>query len=314
MIDFTNCRELPNKFKGSEKKKTIEYDGKIYMLKFPDPVREKRHEISYINNVVSEYIGCKVYESVGIEVQKVLLGKYRNERGNEKVVCACEDFEVDGNILYAYKNFLLSDVDTNTPNDTELDDLLESIKKNQLVPDKKALSDRFWDMFVVDAFIGNQDRHPGNWGLLGTKKGITALAPVYDCGSSLFPTMGIHAMQSMPKSEYKNKAYNVYSCYRRDSKRIHANNFIMQGIYEECNEAVKRIVPSIDMNCIKDIINGIEGLSDVEKVFYSDILDIRYKDVLKPALNRIYRMEKEDLYKMNNKKSRQEIRELSPRL
>lgn len=304
MIDFTDCRELPNKYKGSEKKKTIEYDGKIYMLKFPDPIREKRHEISYINNVVSEYIGCKIYEDIGIDVQKVILGTYRNERGIEKFVCACEDFEADGNILYAYKNFLLSDVDTNTPNDTELDDLLESIEKNSLIPDKKILRDRFWDMFVVDAFIGNQDRHPGNWGLLGTRKGIHALAPVYDCGSCLFPTMGVHAILDMPRSEYKNKAYNVYSCYRRNGKRIQVNQLINDCIYEGCNEAVKRIVPKINMNSIESIIQGVNGLSEIEKEFYGEILNVRYVDILKPALRRILKREK----------NKHQNRELIPKL
>lgn len=52
MIDFTNCTEKINKFRGSEKKKTIEYNGKTYLLKFPNPTREKGKVISYINNTV----------------------------------------------------------------------------------------------------------------------------------------------------------------------------------------------------------------------------------------------------------------------
>ena len=28
------------------------------------------------------------------------------------------------------------------------------------------LRDFFWDMFIADAFIGNWDRHNGNWGFL----------------------------------------------------------------------------------------------------------------------------------------------------
>lgn len=48
MIDFTNCKEKINKFRGSEKKKTIEYQGKTFLLKFPDPIREKRKDISYM--------------------------------------------------------------------------------------------------------------------------------------------------------------------------------------------------------------------------------------------------------------------------
>ena len=86
MIDFTNCTEKINKFRGSEKKKTIEYNGKTYLLKFPDPTREKGKSISYINNTISEYIGCKIYESAGIETQNVILGTYVNDSGVSKIV------------------------------------------------------------------------------------------------------------------------------------------------------------------------------------------------------------------------------------
>ena len=41
-IDFTNCLELPCNYGGSEKKKKIMYEGEIYLLKFPDPIREKK--------------------------------------------------------------------------------------------------------------------------------------------------------------------------------------------------------------------------------------------------------------------------------
>ncbi len=39
MIDLTNEKELTNGYGGSEAKKTILYNDKIYMVKFPDPVR-----------------------------------------------------------------------------------------------------------------------------------------------------------------------------------------------------------------------------------------------------------------------------------
>lgn len=46
---------------------------------------------------------------------------------------------------------------------TELFDILNTIDEQNLV-NREELLDRFWDMFVVDAFIGNWDRHNGNWG------------------------------------------------------------------------------------------------------------------------------------------------------
>lgn len=60
MIDFTNSTEIINNYKGSEKKKTLIYNNKKYLVKFPDPIREKNKNISYINNAISEYIGSNI--------------------------------------------------------------------------------------------------------------------------------------------------------------------------------------------------------------------------------------------------------------
>ena len=38
--------------------------------------------------------------------------------------------------------------------------------------------------------LGNFDRHNGNWGfLVNEKEGLIKLAPVYDCGSCLYPQL-----------------------------------------------------------------------------------------------------------------------------
>jgi len=55
MIDFTNCQEIPNFYSGSENKKTLIYNDERYLVKFPDPIREKNKNVSYVNNVFSEY-------------------------------------------------------------------------------------------------------------------------------------------------------------------------------------------------------------------------------------------------------------------
>ena len=47
--------------------------------------------------------------------------------------------------------------------------------------DPVELENWFWDMFIVDALIGNWDRHNGNWGFLyDTVQDEMKLAPVYD--------------------------------------------------------------------------------------------------------------------------------------
>ena len=89
MIDFTKAKEELNNYKGSEKKKTLVYNEKKYLVKFPDPVREKNKNISYINNAFSEYVGSHVFELVGFDTQNTVLGTYIYN-GKEKIVCACK--------------------------------------------------------------------------------------------------------------------------------------------------------------------------------------------------------------------------------
>lgn len=70
---------------------------------------------------------------------------------------------------------------------TELSDIMESIEKQQFV-NPVMLKEHFWNVFVVDAFLGNFDRHNGNWGFLYDPVSQNAeIAPVFDCGSCLLP-------------------------------------------------------------------------------------------------------------------------------
>ena len=64
-----------------------------------------------------------------------------------------------------------------------IEDVYEIINKmsvNYKLDENKLISN-FWDLFVVDALIGNTDRHFGNWGFI-KKDDIISFAPVYDCG------------------------------------------------------------------------------------------------------------------------------------
>lgn len=54
MIDFTNAVEEFNNYKGTDKKKTLIYDNKKYLVKFPNPIKNNYKDISYINNNFGE--------------------------------------------------------------------------------------------------------------------------------------------------------------------------------------------------------------------------------------------------------------------
>ena len=163
MIDFTKAIEELNTYKGSEKKKTLIYDNKKYLVKFPDPVREKNKNISYINNAFSEYIGSNIFKIVGFETQNTVLGIY-NYNGKEKIVCACEDFTDEYTILYEFEKVALS-TKLDKKIETELIDIMEVIEESKII-NNDMLKECFWNMFIIDALIGNTDRHNGNWGFL----------------------------------------------------------------------------------------------------------------------------------------------------
>ena len=68
LIDFTNCKQIINKYGGADTKKTIIYNNKYYLLKFPNNNPKQNKKASYSNNIFSEYLGCHIVNSLGISV------------------------------------------------------------------------------------------------------------------------------------------------------------------------------------------------------------------------------------------------------
>lgn len=284
MIDFTNAIEEFNNYKGSEKKKTLIYRNKKYLVKFPDPVREKNKNISYINNAFSEYIGSNIFKIVGFKVQNTILGKYEY-KGKEKIVCACEDFTDDDNILYEFENLALS-TNPDKKIETELKDIIEVIEENKMI-DIENTKQEFWNMFVIDSLIGNTDRHNGNWGfLLNKTTGEAKFSPIYDCGSALNPMLEEDEIKTLSETELKNLAINCYSCLKEDGKKINYVTYIKQMKNEECNEAIRRLFLKIDIDKINTFIDKVEGLSEIRKGFYKKIIEKRY-EILKEVYEKI---------------------------
>lgn len=279
MIDFTNAIEKFNKYKGSEKKKTLIYDSKRYLVKFPDPIREKNKNILYINNAYSEYVGSNIFRIVGFKVQNTILGKYKYN-GNDKIVCACEDFTDEENELYEFESIALSS-NPDKKIGTEVEDIMEVIQTNKMICSDT--SKMFWKMFIIDALIGNTDRHNGNWGfLINVKTQKIEFSPIYDCGSCLNPLLEDTEIEKLDEIAIKNLAINCYSCLRENGKRINYINYIKKMKNKECNDAIKEIFLDIKINEINKFIDEIEGISNIRKAFYKSIINYRYiciKDV-----------------------------------
>lgn len=279
MIDFNNAIEIFNNYKGSEKKKTLIYNNKRYLVKFPDPIREKNKNISYINNAFSEYVGSNIFQLSGFKTQNTILGKY-TYNGKEKIVCACEDFTDNDNILYEFESLALS-TNPDKKIETELTDIMEVIEESKMI-DSKETKKRFWDMFVIDSIIGNTDRHNGNWGfILNKETNKVTFAPIYDCGSCLNPLYEDKQIESLTEQELKNLAISCYSCLKVNGKKINYMSFINLMKNEECNDAIKRVFTNINLDKILDFIDKIDVISTVRKEFYKKLIVYRYNIIKK---------------------------------
>ena len=285
MIDFTNCEKNNFKYYGGKNggKICVIYNNENYMLKFP-AINEGISEHGYSNSCISEYISCHILKTLDLEVQDTLLGKYiiNNE---EKIVVACKDFTSNGTILKQFAELKNSQIETSKNGyGTELSEVIETIE-NQNVYDSKKLSDFFWDMFIVDSLIGNFDRHNGNWGfLINEELKKIELAPIYDCASCLYPQLTDERIAEIIDDENEMEA-RVYifptSALKSDDKKINYFIFISGFENEDCNNALLRIFPKIDMEKIYKVIDETPYISEIRKRFYKKILKMRYEMILK---------------------------------
>ena len=144
MIDFTYARRTN---KG--------YNDEKYMIKFP-VVASKNEALDYTNGCISEYLGCHIFQLLGIPAQETVLGTYM-VKDKIKTVVACKDFTSPGIVLQDFASMKNQSIDSaRSGYGTELSDILFTFE-DQRAFDPVELEEYFWDMFIVDAFIGNWD-------------------------------------------------------------------------------------------------------------------------------------------------------------
>lgn len=290
MIDFTNAVQKNKTYAGANGGKiSVLYNGEQYMLKFP-PFPTINKEMSYTNSCISEYIGCKVFESVGIPVQETVIGTYTS-KGKEKVVVACKDFTSQGITLQDFASLKNRIIDSERNGyGTELADILSTIDE-QTAMDSETLKTRFWDMFIVDALIGNWDRHNGNWGFLyNNATDEVTLAPVFDCGSSLYPQADEDLMKKIlsDKNELNHRIFDIpLSAITYNGKKINYFKFLSEGKFPDCNKALKRIASRIDMKKIYEIIDNTPTVTELQKEFYKTMLTARKERIIDFSLNKL---------------------------
>ncbi len=295
-IDFTDCPRVTGKaYNGANGKKiAIIYNGEQYMIKFPPSADKKPTDLSYTNSCISEHISCSIFNMLGVKAQETILGTY-TVNGKEKLVCACKDFTADGNVLYDFCSIKNTIIDSeHNGNGTELTDLLETIEKQTFV-DSSKLQEHFWNVFVIDAFLGNFDRHNGNWGFLYNKESNSSeIAPVYDCGSCLLPQADERTMRLVLQNPDEMNARIFHfptSAIKYNGQKINYHQFLMNSEYNSCNDAVVRIFPRIDLDKINEFINSLPYLTELQREFYCSYIAARYDQIMIPVYEMIMKQD-----------------------
>jgi hypothetical protein len=216
-----------------------------------------------------------------------VLGHFMDKRGKSKIVVGCKDFTQDGSVLHEFSKIGNSIVEDDSKFNTTIENVNTIINEADLLKNKKEIKGKFWDMFVIDALIGNGDRHMDNWGML-EKDGAASFAPIYDCGSTLGALQDDQRMESLldNSTDFRNEEYNVKSCYAMGGKRIFYHE-IFKNPPDELKEAIIRTVPKIQMKAIEEIVDSTEQLSQTRKEYLKKAIQTRYDDILNQAFKKL---------------------------
>ncbi|MDR1700721.1 MAG: HipA domain-containing protein [Lachnoclostridium sp.] len=273
----------------SLKKEPLVWNHEYFLLKYPERNRHVTHTFqvsSYMNNAISEYVGCHIFDSVGIQTQQTFMAKRDGCMG-----VACKDFverekgyelQEFGDLANRY--FSSSDLGRNPTLET-IYYVYENHETLQEISEKA--KERFWETFVIDALIGNPDRHIGNWGfLVNPNTKAVKLAPVYDCGSSLYAKIDdlrIRELLASPK-DIEMLVHRVpQGKITYEGKKYDYSTAFMTPIHSDCQNALLSIFPKIDMKRIHTIIKDTPTITVERMELLTQITTNRYQQILQPA-------------------------------
>ena len=297
IYDFDDCAKQYKFYGGKASRKiSVVFNNELWMLKFPKSTKDFSgcHLSSYTSSPLSEYIATKIYQSLDIPAHDVLLGVREN-----KVVIACKDFATEDPILeFSYLKNSISeenlDGSTNSSNShgEPIQDVINTLEHLDLPKDiKDGLSIRFWQMFVVDALVLNNNRNNGNWGII-TRRYSIDLAPVYDNGNAFFnkrtdPVIERRLQSSGNIINDLNTSVSFFT--DMDGYKIHPFDFMRNSATPELNDAIAYVMSRFDQMTIDSIIDeipesckGLSIISEHQKEYYKTIVRTGYSNYLVP--------------------------------
>lgn len=135
----------------------------------------------------------------------------------------------------------------------------------------------------------------GNWGfLVDEEKQQAELAPVYDCGSCLYPQLDLERMKTVlqDEAEIDQRIYTFpTSSIEEGGKKISYFDYISSLKNPDCNEALKRVCSRIDLDAIHNFLEDVPELLPIQREFYLTMLTERKEKILDYSLELLMEQE-----------------------
>lgn len=320
LINFTSLPKSDFLYGGNAGlKRGLIWNNKTWLIKFPQETTTFDNvDISFTTSPLSEYIGSHIYEILGYNVHKTVLGTFHNEKINRtQLVVGCQDFTENGKLkLIDYESIKnnysdelqikLSELKLILPeyktkgissHTIPIEEIILQFKENDIFAKCKKSQDLFWEILIIDCLINNNDRNKNNWGLLFDVKTANFIpAPIYDNGASFVSKHSDEKLQKLlsNQSALENSALNGMCYYTVDNELVNFKNFFRKlkenKLDSELNKAISRVIPNIEnkwlniVSFIKNIPNSegnIKIISEVQKEFFIVTMKIRLQKLLK---------------------------------
>lgn len=280
-------------YSGSDRKDgLISPAGERYLIKFAEKhQRQNTMDTSYVNNVLSEYLSSHILGIIGYDVHKTFIGTR-----NEELVVACKNFTSENTKLIEFETYLRKHYDSGDVGRVPDMSQIQFVLTNDpiLKPYDETLLQSYADRFVGDAFIGNFDRHMGNFGYLISRNGSVTPSPIYDNGSTLFPGLSEKGMREdvlpQPIEIAKRTLLFPKAALTVNKQKVCYYDMLASNYDTHMSKAVQKIVPVIrkKMPEIQAFIDSQDFLSDTRKTFYKTMLSARMDMILEPAYKQCY--------------------------
>ncbi|MCR4901921.1 MAG: HipA domain-containing protein [Butyrivibrio sp.] len=280
-MDFSGYELNGKYYGGSEKKEGITIDGEDYMIKY-----QKVTAFGKRNNHFSEFIGSHIFELCGFEVHNTYLG-YRN---NQQVV-ACKDFNVGGRQFVPFNDVGESTLDQDKESyQYDYEDIMQMLHDNSKLTNVSETISMFWRIYIMDALLGNFDRHGANWGFI-KENDRYSLAPVFDNGSCLFPNLVdedemlkiIDSEEETDRRVYKFPTSQI----KLSGKKSSYFEVISSLKFKECNEALSFVIKNLDIEKVYDLLENTPLITGSLRKFYRHMIDSRYNKILVSSYNKL---------------------------